>query len=48
MGLSVHSLCESNIFGVSAVSGMSEGHIFPQCVLALSPGWKVWLWLVVQ
>ena len=37
MGLSVRSLHESNIFGVSAVFGMSAGRIFSQCVLAFIP-----------
>ena len=31
------SLCEFNIFGARSVFSMDACHLFPQCVLAISP-----------
>ena len=35
VGVSLCSLCESNIFGVRAFLSLDAYHIFPQCVLAI-------------
>ena len=36
-GVSLCSLCESNIFGARAVFSMDACHVFLQCVLAIFP-----------
>ena len=37
MGVFLHRLCKSNIFGARAVFGMDASHVFPQSVLSVIP-----------